>query len=131
MSPQHLRMPGGSWEMSRNAREVPQGVQKLLSCQCSSKISCRDENHRPSNFKRPGGPGRGPEMPWGSLGGSSTIQVTSSTSSLVHNADARNLASPGSLHRYIANKQASGEGNLRIMMHTAPWGYALFLCIRI
>jgi hypothetical protein len=28
------------------------------------------------------------------------------------------------------NKQASGEGNLRIMMHTTPWGLALFLCIR-
>ena len=92
ISPQDLQTPGGSWEGSRNARGVPRGVprgvQNLSSCQCSIKISCRDKNRRPSTYKRLGGPGRGPGTPRGSLGGSSTIQVTSSTSSLVRNANA-------------------------------------------
>ena len=47
---------------------VPQGVQKLSSCQCNSKISRRYENCRPSSYKRLGGPWRGPGTPGGSLG---------------------------------------------------------------
>ena len=108
----------GSWEESRNAwgvpqgipwgvpwkvprgvpqgvpRGVPRGVQNSSRCQYSSKISCLDKNRRPSTSKCPGGPGRAPGTPGGSLRGfqksrgSSTIQVTSSTSSLVCNADA-------------------------------------------
>ena len=40
----------------------------MSSCQCSSKISCRDKNRCPSTYKRPEGPGRGPGTPRGSLG---------------------------------------------------------------
>ena len=101
-------------------------------CQFSGKIGPWDENRRPSTYKRPGGPGRGPGTPVGSLGGvqksrgSFTIQ---STSSLVRNADARNLASPGSLHRYIV----VGLVFMFIILKWVPhliWEYVcvLFVC---
>ena len=68
---------------------VPQGVQKLSSCQCNSKIIRRDKNCRPSSYKDLGGPGRGPGTPGGSLGGPEIVKMPIPLFPLVRNADAR------------------------------------------